>query len=861
MIELGHGRNRSLSWQLRGAPPSRRCSAVHSGRRFSRVFLALTALVLAGLSLAPAAAPGATTATVDFETGPPIGQAINDDYSSVGFVSWDRADFGFRPYRRVAGVSTASGTVAADIGPDHCYPGEEDNPVDCEFVTPGSLGRLASAASAITVYTGLFSNSNDSVTATLTAYNAAGTPVGSQTVPIGVGITTPISITRPAADISRFGLVAGGPGGVGAELGLDELTLRFPGSPLPDDCFGGFDDPGTGVRVNSPIELENLLRSDFTGRVIVPRGVSWEMKDADGNPMRGIPLRSGVELIGERGPLGSRPLLYTNYEKKMDNYTLFEVTGNDVRVEGLHLRGPKPASDHTNFTSYIHGITVTEDADQQLGRRVVIAGNEFEKWNGGGVNLAGVHRPKLIKEWDPSWAHLDREDANLVRVVGNYMHHNVVDGGGYGVVVDGGAYGYIAGNVFDFNRHAVAAAGKAYSGYIARFNYVLQGGIKQGSYYNQHFDVHGTANDGYGGYAGEYFRIADNTIRGEQSYYLVKTRPAFMLRGKPAQGAWFDDNIAVHDDLDSAVALVSKRGSTGIGEDHKKFNFHASGNRFDTDYTREVASGDFDGDGCTDVFLATGTTWFYSRAGKGAWELLDTSRRRTRDLGFADVDNDGITDVIHRRSSGKLVYLKRGTFDTVSLPSSPVSIEDLRFGDFDGDGRTDIFYTRGGQWFVWYASTRVWTKEQTSSTPISEMLFGEFDDVAGTDVAAVRNGAWSYSSGASEPWLRLNAKLVGSFKNAVAADFNGNGRTDIAFSDGERWRYSRDGRFPLALLRKGSSNLKRLLIGRFAPGAARPRPYTPAQVISFNPAGLRFIIWRGLGKGDAFKEHSAQNMR
>ena len=111
-----------------------------------------------------------------------------------------------------------------------------------------------------------------------------------------------------------------------------------------------------------------------------------------------------------------------------------------------------------------------------------------------------------------------------MRVERNYFHHNAREGGGYGVVVGGGAYVTIEGNVFDFNRHAVAASGFACSGYIARFNYILQGGFMQDSFWNQHFDVHGTNDtngdgdsDGYGGAAGENFEIAFNTIRGEQT--------------------------------------------------------------------------------------------------------------------------------------------------------------------------------------------------------------------------------------------------------------------------------------------------------------------------------------------------------
>jgi hypothetical protein len=564
----------------------------------------------------------------------------------------------------------------------------------------------------------------------------------------------------------------------------------------------------------------------------------------------------------------------------VNNESLFEITGNDVRVEGLHIRGHRPASKHTvrDNPFYLHGITVIEDFDQKLGRRVVIADNEFDRWTGGGVDVTGSHRATTPNDWQSGWARPDRSDARLVRVVGNYMHHNAQDGGGYGVVVGCCAYVYVAGNVFDVNRHAVAASGNAYSGYIARFNYVLQGGVKQGSYWNQHFDVHGTADDGYGGYAGEYFLIADNTIRGEQSYYVVKTRPAFMLRGRTGNprdhragvvnGSYFNGNYAVHDDLDSAVSLKD-RGDSGIGESHKKFNFHARGNRFDVDYTAEIAAGDFDGDGRTDVFLANGTGWFYSRAGVRPWEFLDGSNRRVRDLSFADVDNDGLTDVIFQRPNGKLAYLKRGSSPPVVLPSAPVGVKALRFGDFDGDGLTDIFYTRDRRWHVWYGSRRAWTQVGASRVPIGELIFGEFDDVRGTDIAAVANGAWSYSSAARGRWARLNAKRSSSFANAVAANFDGLGNTDIAFGSGQNWRFSRDGTGPLVPLRRGRAlppypRLDELLVGHFD-GGARATVIAWNRVPRVSPPGFRpgerLLIWRGLGTDQAFGRLSTQNMR
>ena len=103
----------------------------------------------------------------------------------------------------------------------------------------------------------------------------------------------------------------------------------------------------------------------------------------------------------------------------------------------------------------------------------------------------------------------------------------------------------------------------------------------------------------------------------------------------------------------------------------------------------------------------------------------------------------------------------------------------------------------------------------------------------------------------------MNSKLVGSFAKAVAADFDGNGRTDIAFGERKNWRYSPDGRGPLKELRGGSAEsfkaLRELPIGTFEGGSK-------AQVLTFR-SDDRLFIWPGLGSGNSFVVRSAQNMR
>lgn len=714
-------------------------------------------------------------------------------------------------------------------------------------------------------------------------------------------------------------LLSGGAGLLG-HFWNPPLPASAPRQVIPRDEIAPAEIPEEqpGIRVDSAAKLVELLGNcSFRGRVIIPKDADWKMERCDKNgvctPLIDIPIYSNVQLVGERGDLGSRPRLFTTIVDPDNRHALFEVKGNDVLVQGLHLQGPQMGRDHATQNEYVHGILVNEKAEegtipwcqpepfkgarQQSGRRVLIVDNEFNEWTGGAVSVIGGHFNSPLNEWkghtcidnakccdacvpadgEKCWQPLTQADVDLVRVERNFMHHNARDGGGYGVNVDGGAYVKIMGNVFSFNRHAVTASGRAYSGYTALFNYVLEGGYCEDSsttcYYNQHFDVHGEGDGGYGGAAGTYFQIAFNTIRGEQSYYLIKTRPALLQRGIPAEGMDFFHNVLVHNSRDAAVDFK------GIPlAPHQSFltraKFRADGNHYDTDYSGELAAGDFDGDGRTDVFLANGTAWFFSRAGKKPWEFLHASTKRLHELGFADIDNDKITDVLYRDGAGNVGYLKSGRNALVPLTTAPVAMKDIRSGDFDGDGKTDLFFTHEDQWQVWYGSTRTWTATGSSGNEVSEFLFGEFDGIKGTDVATVLQSGWVYSSGSTGTWAPLNSKLTDSFKNAVAADFDGNGKPDIAFKKNGRWRISADGRGVQADLRNGDIELNKWIVGRFEPNA-------PAMAVHFDPpvtfhfdlrppfyfnvsvtvAPRRFVIWRGLGSGNTLHPWSDYDMK
>ena len=152
----------------------------------------MTTLALLSTLLAPVApAVAADTVTVDFETGPALGTPVTTQYETSSFVRFDAPDPGFRPYRRSAPGQARSGSVAADVGIDVCYP---DTGQTCEFVTPGMTGRLTRTASAVTVYAGLFTAAPQAVSAQLTAYRANNSVAGvSPAVPITHSPVSPVN--------------------------------------------------------------------------------------------------------------------------------------------------------------------------------------------------------------------------------------------------------------------------------------------------------------------------------------------------------------------------------------------------------------------------------------------------------------------------------------------------------------------------------------------------------------------------------------------------------------------------------------------------------------------------------------------
>jgi hypothetical protein len=497
------------------------------------------------------------------------------------------------------------------------------------------------------------------------------------------------------------------------------------------------------------IFVDNNAQIDLS-QVRDHRGADWVLYVPDG-----VTIESG------RSPRTPGGLLYMSSRSKLIMIDL----GSDSRISGLRLRGPNQW-DTSKRTDGSEAIMV--DGRTQSGRGVVkndlIDNNEIYGWPTAGVNVT----------------YATPGDASI-RITGNFIHNSVQCDVGYGVAVGGSGFPVIDRNVFDWNRHDVSSDGRYGTGYVAALNFVLTGGPTCPGFagvreYNQHFDVHGTGPNGFGGPAGRQYEVRNNTIRGAQDVFLgAGVRPAFELRGIPAK-AVFADNAVVHDDESDAVKVA------GANEDQLRMNGElvVYGNRYKVWTAGELAVGRFGNDGCSDVVQATGAVWVYSPCGRGMWRFLNQSNLRLDRLAFGDFNGDRRTDVFSQ-SGGRWLLSYGGTGPWTPLPAgSSIPMKEYRFGDFDGDGKTDIFRANGSRFYYSSGGATAWKPLAFSHMTIDQLRFGDFRQPGRTDVFSLANGHWSVSYGGATHWQPLNVQLSSNLGELAFADFDGDGRTDIA---------------------------------------------------------------------------------
>ncbi len=300
--------------------------------------------------------------------------------------------------------------------------------------------------------------------------------------------------------------------------------------------------------VSTRDQLLSALKSAQPGEVVFVKGSS--VIDMTGTPDTVIP--DAVTLASDRGINGSPGALiqYTFNNNERFGTSLFDVGGNNVRVTGLRLEGEMLPQDGTGNgeASYMRAI---------------------KEQNKAGLEVDNCE----IRGW--AWSCITTANSTGTYIHHNYLHHNQARGEGYGADIYGGDM-LVEANIFNYNRHDIAAGGYPGESYEARYNLVLEGGNAIGGH---HFDVHAypvpETNESIAGYE---YKIHHNTFR-------LTSMPAIGIRAVPKKGVWIDHNRI---QVSSDVFPVFQRGNYPDGVFCGYGRIYMTQNFIGTDYSDPV---------------------------------------------------------------------------------------------------------------------------------------------------------------------------------------------------------------------------------------------------------------------------------
>jgi hypothetical protein len=573
---------------------------------------------------------------------------------------------------------------------------------------------------------------------------------------------------------------------------------------------------------NTRVVLGKNVDMDLTGHsnIQVARGVTFE---SEAPPI----VIAGNQLLAAASPIFDRPVarngtvlgprLYTNSHPNplfILPHASADYSSDNIRIAGFRIQGPRGDIDGDDALEV--GIEVASALGVDIDTMEVsgFSGSAIRVSDDGGYQLG----PSAVRIHD-SFIHNNQHSADFVR------------GGGYGYGVDVGASAYarIERNVFDFNRHAITANGRAGTGYEANRNLILRGGGYHGSAINEYthiVDVHGDANPPLPfldhvwdrGNAGDQFWITNNAFQYVNDY-------AIKIRGTPRIGISIANNIFAQSD---AIALNQGRTRIDVSPN----------NTYDKDTFGTYGVCDFDGDGKDDLLLATGVSWWMMSAGKLHWNYVSDNTETRAQIGFGDFNGDGRCDVIRRNPTngvGEIASGARGSWRSIDVSFASIAFDQLRFGDFNGDKTTDIFQrAANGQWSVISPGHYPWTPMLQSSLPIDRLRFGDFNGDGVTDVLANVGGSLAISWSGRTGFQPTGAGQTDDVRNLYIANVDGivgddlvrydvtsptDGHWDISSTAGRPWKLLASRSWPNTEENRRSYPSIRIVtyLGRFTP--------------------------------------------
>lgn len=268
--------------------------------------------------------------------------------------------------------------------------------------------------------------------------------------------------------------------------------------------------------VGTTQELIDAVKNAHEGAVIYLKDdASFDLSDA--SP---LVIPAGVTLCSGRGVNKSLGALV--FSTNMKTAPMFQIAANNVKITGLRVKGPDGEMGNQSYGKpNSWGIQV-------YGKNVTIQNCEIFNWSHSGIHV--------------------RKGGNCV-IDHNYIHHNQRFGLGYGIDIEEG-YAKVRGNLFDYNRHAIAGSGKPGTSYSADYNVCLPHSSLQG----HEFDMHGGVDRKDGtNVAGDSIRINNNL------FFVSGKNPAVRVRGIPRfKSSVYNNSIVVTNDMNEKAKDFQK---------------------------------------------------------------------------------------------------------------------------------------------------------------------------------------------------------------------------------------------------------------------------------------------------------------